>query len=289
MFNIYPDANSDAFRRTHFYNVDNQYLETMGMELVSGDNFSKDQEADSLSTIINETAARLFGLGNDAVGKVITLSTDNFGGKKDLKIVGVVKDFHFNTLYQPIEPMFMLNRPNSGLIIRAVNSDLAGLISGIQKLWNDFNTDEPFSYTVLNESYRNAYTAESNLRSVLRLFTFLTIFVALIGLFGLVTFTTEQRIKEIGVRKVLGSSVPQIISMLTRDFLKLVCFSFLLAFPVAFYLVDRWLQEFAYRIDTPWWVFIVAAIITVGMALATISLRSIKAAMANPVEALRSA
>jgi putative ABC transport system permease protein len=113
--------------------------------------------------------------------------------------------------------------------------------------------------------------------------------VALIGLFGLVTFTTEQRIKEIGVRKVLGSSVPQIISMLTRDFLKLVCFSFLLAFPVAFYLVDRWLQEFAYRIDTPWWVFIVAAIITVGMALATISLRSIKAAMANPVEALRSA
>jgi putative ABC transport system permease protein len=267
--------------------VDNQYLETMGMELISGKNFSKDQQSDSSNTIINETAARLFGLGEDAVGKVITMSTDNSGGKKDLKVIGVVQDFHFKTLYQPIEPLFMLNVPNSGLIIRTSTSDLAGLVSGIQKLWNEFNTGEPFSYTVLSESYREVYTAETNLRSVLRVFTALTIFVALIGLFGLVTFTIEQRVKEIGIRKVLGSSVAQIITLVTRDFLVLVCISFLVAFPTAFFLGKQWLQDFAYRIDIPWWIFLASAILTVLLAMATISLRSIKAALANPVEALR--
>jgi putative ABC transport system permease protein len=181
----------------------------------------------------------------------------------------------------------MLNVPNSGLIIRTSTSDLAGLVSGIQKLWNEFNTGEPFSYTVLSESYREVYTAETNLRSVLRVFTALTIFVALIGLFGLVTFTIEQRVKEIGIRKVLGSSVAQIITLVTRDFLVLVCISFLVAFPTAFFLGKQWLQDFAYRIDIPWWIFLAAAILTVLLAMATISLRSIKAALANPVEALR--
>lgn len=172
-------------------------------------------------------------------------------------------------------------------IVRAAHSDMSGLISRVQTLWSQFNTDEPFTYTVLNESYRKVYTAESNLRSVLRVFTVLTISVALIGLFGLVTFTTEQKFKEIGIRKVLGSSVPQIVSLLTRDFLKLIGISFLLAFPVAFYLVNQWLQDFVYRIDISWWVFAVAASLTVVMALITISLRSIKAALANPVDALR--
>ncbi len=286
MYNIYPNAQSDDFRRMSLYHVDHQYLETMGMELVSGQNFSKDQESDSSSTIINETAARLLNLSNP-VGQVITMGANIEGDEVDLTIIGVVKDFHFSTLYQPIEPLFMLNNPNSGLIIRSTSSDLSGLIFNIQSHWDAFNIGEPFSYTVLNESYRNTYAAETNLGTVLRVLTVLTIAVALIGLFGLVTFTTEQRVKEIGIRKVLGSSVAQIVSMLARDFIKLICISFLLAFPVGLFLAKRWLQDFAYRIDIPWWVFMMAALLTLLMAAATISIKSIRAALANPVDALR--
>ena len=287
MYNIYPDANSDVFRRLNLYHVDHQYLETLGMELVSGNNFSKDHQSDSSSTIINETAAHILGLSQDPVGQVIRMAINNEGGKKDLTIIGVVRDFHFNTLYQPIEPLFMLNNPNSGLIIRAANSDLSGLIARIKTLWDAFNAGEPFSYTILNESYRNTYAAETNLGSVLRVFTVLTIAVALIGLFGLVTFTTEQKVKEIGIRKVLGSSVTQIVSMLARDFIKLICISFLAAFPTGLFLAKRWLQDFAYRVDIPWWVFIMAALVTLIMAMVTISIKSLKAALANPVDALR--
>ena len=285
MYNIYPDPNSDSFRRTSLYYVDDDYLETMGMQLIHGSNFSSDQDTDSSSTIINETAAKLFGLDKNPIGHVITMASNNM--KRDLKIIGVVKDFHFNSLYQPIEPLFMLNVPNSGLILRAGNRELSGLISHVETLWKQFNTGEPFSYTILDESYRNIYVAESNLRSVLRVFTFLSIFVALIGLFGLVSFSTEQRFKEIGIRKVLGSSATQIVTLLARNFVKLVSLSLLIAIPVSYYLVKQGLRDFAYRIDIPWWVFLVAALLTLILAFATVSLRSIKAALTNPVDALR--
>lgn len=287
MYNIYPDANSDVFRRLNLYHVDHRYLETMGMELISGHGFSKDNQSDSASTIINETAVQILGLDQNPVGQVIRMAVNNEGGKKDLTIIGVVRDFHFNTLYQPIEPLFMLNNPNSGLIIRAANSDLSALIAQIQSRWDSFNSGEPFSYTVLNESYRNTYAAETNLGTILRVFTVLTIMVALIGLFGLVTFTIEQKVKEIGIRKVLGSSVAQIVTMLSRNFIKLICISFLLAFPVGLFLAKKWLQDFAYRVDIPWWVFVMAALLTLVMAILTISIKSIKAALANPVDALR--
>ncbi len=287
MYNIYPDANSDSFRRTHLYFVDDQYLETMGMELVAGRNFSNNQANDSSSTIINETAARIFGLGADAVGKVISMGTDLEGGKRDLKIIGVVKDFHFKTLYQSIAPLGMINVPNSGLIVRAHDAELSELIATMKELWSDFGTGEPFNYTVLAESYKETYRSETNLSGVLRVFTMLTIFVALIGLFGLVTFTVEQKVKEIGIRKVLGSSVSQIVSMLTMSFMKLIGVSFLVAFPLGLYLSRQWLQDFSYRIEVPWWVLGAAAILTVVMALITIGLKAVRAGMANPVEALR--
>ena len=164
---------------------------------------------------------------------------------------------------------------------------MAGLIADSQRLWNSFGTDETFNYSLLDESYRQTYLTEQKMGTVLNVFALLTILVACLGLFGLVTFTAERRFKEIGIRKVLGSSVAQIVAMLSTDFLKLVGVSFLVAFPIGYYLMDKWLQGFAYRIDMQWWFFVLAGLITISIAFATIGWKSFRAATMNPVKALR--
>jgi len=287
MRGIYPDQQSDAIRRTFIYEVDDQYIPTMGMELASGRNFSKTYGSDSSSTIINETAARIFGFANDALDKTLIVSTNNQGGRMEFKVIGVVKDFHFKTLHQSIEPLVMINYPSPGLIIKANTSEMAGLIASIEKMWKGFNVEEPFNYSLLDESFNQSYLSERNLGTIIRIFALLTIFVACLGLFGLVTFTVEQKFKEIGIRKVLGSSVSQIVSMLSKDFLKLVFISLLLAFPLSYYLMNKWLQDFAYRIEIHWWVFVAAGVVTLIIAFLTIGIKSLKAGMANPVDSLR--
>lgn len=268
-------------RRMPVYNIDENYIPTMGMNLIAGRNFSKEFGADSTNVIINETAAKVLGVAKEPLGKIITTS----GGEK--KIVGVIKDFHFKSLYQPIDPLFMIYGPYGGLIIKAKSGDMAGLIAEANSLWNSFNTDETFGFTLLDESYRHTYKAEQKMGILLNIFALLTIFVACLGLFGLVTFTAQQRFKEIGIRKVLGSSVPQIMSMLSKDFLKLVFISFFIAFPVGYYLMDKWLQGFAYHVQLQWWLFVLTGMITILIALATIGWKSFRAATMNPVNALR--
>ena len=164
---------------------------------------------------------------------------------------------------------------------------MADLISDAETLWNSLGADETFSYSLLNESYRQTYLAEQKMGTVLNVFALLTILVACLGLFGLVTFTAERRFKEIGIRKVLGSSVAQIVAMLSTDFLKLVGISFLVAFPLGYYLMDKWLQGFAYRIEMQWWLFALAGSITMLIAFATIGWKSFRAATMNPVRALK--
>ena len=164
---------------------------------------------------------------------------------------------------------------------------MSGLITDAGSLWNDFNTDETFGYSLLDESYRQTYVAEQKMETLLNIFAFLTIFVACLGLFGLVTFTAEQRFKEIGIRKVLGSSVSEIVSMLSKDFLKLVFISFFIAFPIGYYLMNKWLESFAYRIEIQWWLFALAAFVTLAIAFGTIGWKSFKAATMNPVKSLR--
>ncbi|PCJ98752.1 MAG: cell division protein FtsX [Flavobacteriaceae bacterium] len=270
-----------ANRRMPVYNIDEMYLPTMGMQLVAGRNFSKQFGADSTNVIINQTYAKLFGFGNEAIGRTID------EGQNKLTVIGVVKDFHFNSLHQTIEPLLMQYQPYGGLIIRAKTDTMESLIVDIQKVWNSFNTDEVFSYALLDESYRQTYVAEQKIGNILNVFALLTIFVACLGLFGLVTFTAQQRFKEIGIRKVLGSSVSQIVSMLAKDFLKLVVISMGIAFPLGYYFMNKWLEEFAYRIEIKWWVFAFAGLITILIAFLTISYRSILAAKANPVKSLQ--
>jgi len=268
-------------RRMPVYNIDENYLPTMGMQLIAGRNFSKEFGADSTNVIINETAAKVLGLGASPMGKVVTTG----GGAKT--VVGVIKDFHFKSLHQPIDPLFMMYGPYGGLIIKAKSADMSGLIADANTLWNSFNADETFGYTLLDESYRETYAPEQKMGTLLNIFAILTILVACLGLFGLVTFTAEQRFKEIGIRKVLGSSVSEIVAMLSKDFLKLVFISFFIAFPLGYYLMNKWLESFAYRIEMQWWLFGLAALVTLLIAFGTIGWKSFRAATMNPVKALR--
>ncbi len=287
MTSIYPGQDSNAVRRTIVYNIDDQYIPTMGMKLIAGRNFSKDFGSESRNMIVNETSAKILGFTNDAVGKTVTMLINNEGETRKYTIIGVVKDFHFNSLHQPIDQLIMLNDQSSGLIIRAKTADMAGLIASAESIWNNFNSNEPFAYGLLDELYNQTYLKEQKMGIILKIFALLTIFVACLGLFGLITFTAEQRYKEIGIRKVLGSSVPQIIAMLSSDFLKLVFISFLIAFPLGFYAMNMWLEDFAYRTEIEWWIFVLAGLITIGIVFITIGWKSFRAASMNPVNSLR--
>jgi len=221
------------------------------------------------------------------LGKSIVMATDNKGGRKQLTVIGVVHDFHFRSLHQVIDPMIMLYNPNGGLIVRAKTSDMAGLIASAKKEWTKLSSGEPFTYALLDDLYNKTYVADQKVGDVLEVFTLLTIFVACLGLFGLVTFTAEQKFKEIGIRKVLGSTVSQVVILLTKDLIKLVLISFFVAFPLGYYLMKWWLQDFAYRIEIQWWFFAAAGMITLLIAFITMSLKTVRSALVNPVDSIR--
>ncbi|MCF8325907.1 MAG: ABC transporter permease [Leadbetterella sp.] len=269
------------------YGIDEEYIPTLGMKLISGRNFTKATDENTLNVIINETAIKSIGLPQNPIGKTIKMTANSDGTSPIITVVGVIKDFHARSLREPIEPLIMKYNPYFSLIIKAEDKDIPGLIKSMESRWNSFGTGEAFNYAFLDELYNETYLREANMNSLLRIFAILTIFVACLGLFGLVTFTTEQRFKEIGIRKVLGSSVPQIVGLLSKDFLKLIVVSFLIAFPLGYYAMQNWLQDFEYRTELQWWVFVVAGLITVLIAFITISYRSIQAALMNPVKSLK--
>jgi putative ABC transport system permease protein len=281
------DSPANSIRLMRF-GIDEEYIPTLGMELVQGRNFSLEFGNETNNMIINETAAKEMGIEDDPIGQTFDMMTDNQGGRVPVKVIGVVKDFVARSLREPISPLMMVYNPYYSLIVKAQPGDINGLIAEMEKTWSGFETGEPFSYSFLDELYNETYVQESRMGSFLSILAVLTIFVACLGLFGLVTYTAEQRFKEIGVRKVLGSTSGQIVGLLTKDFVKPVALSFLLAFPIGYFAMDKWLQRFAYRVDVEWWVFVIAGIVTLMIALATICSRSLKAALMNPVDSLKS-
>ncbi len=287
MSGVYIGENAENVRRMQVYNVDEHYIPTLGMEIMKGRNFSKDFGSDSSNVIINETAAAILGFADNPLGQIINRATDNQGSRQFLSVIGVVKDFHYQSFHQKIEPLIMLNHPDGGLIVRSKVGDMSSLVVEISKLWSSYNTQEPFSYAVLDDAYKATYLTDKKSSDILKVFAFLTIFVACLGLLGLVTFTAEQKFKEIGIRKVLGSSVVQIVVMLTKDFSKLILFSMLLAFPVGYFLMQNWLQDFEYRTEINVFTFLLAFVITCMIAFLTISIKSFGAANANPIKSLR--
>ena len=286
-FMVYGDDNAKQFVKGIRYDVDEHYISTLGMRIVDGRNFSPEFGTDSSGIILNETAARELGWSKAAVGH--TIKSTNDGGKRTYHVIGVVQDFNFKSLHERIGPLMMTLGDNSGAILAKVNTrDLPALLTSVEKQWNALAVDAPIEYSFLEENFNATYRAEQKTGRILGLFAGLTIFVACLGLFGLATFTAEQRTKEIGVRKVLGASVSGIVALLSKDFLKLVAISIIIASPIAWYAMNTWLQDFAYKIDIGWWVFALAGLLAVGIALFTVSFQSVRAALANPVESLRS-
>jgi putative ABC transport system permease protein len=287
-FMISPETNTSQLVKTLRYDVDYEYMATLGMQMKEGRNFSKAYSTDSSAIILNETAAKMLGWKNDAIDKTVS-RRNNEGDTKAFHVIGIVKDFHFKSLHEAITPLVMtLTQDNGWMIIKTKNKEVSGLLATIENHWNGFKPDLPFSYSFLDQRYNDTYKAEQKTGQILGLFAGLTIFVACLGLFGLATFTAEQRTKEIGVRKVLGASVAGIVALLSKDFLKLVSIAIVFALPVSWWMMSRWLQDFAYKIDISWWVLALAGLVSIAVALLTVSYQSIKAELMNPVKSLRS-
>ena len=286
-FFVYPsDANALEQIKTLRYDVDDQYIPTLGISLLAGRNFSKDLASDSAAVIINETAVRSFGWGKNAIGKTLSTANNN-GSRVAYHVIGVVKDFHFKSLHERISPLVMVLGQNDGLIVKLKTKDIAGLLASVKRHWTDLNPDEPFNYSFLDENFRRSYEFELKVGQILGIFAGLTILVACLGLLGLVTFAIEQRIKEIGIRKVLGASVTNIVALFSKDFLKLILLANILAWPMAWWIMNTWLNDFAYRINISVGIFIASGALTVLIALLIIGIKAVKAGQANPVDSLR--
>jgi len=286
---VMSKENPDKGVMSRFYYVDDAYIPTLGMKVVQGRNFSKNFPTDSFAVILNETAVKALGWQQDPVGRELIGHTDDNGVKTYYRVIGVVSDFHFESLRQKIGPLVMFLGRNSGNILVKTHTDkLPQFLASLKRQWESFSPAAPFSYSFLDDRFAQVYVSEQKIEQVLTLFSSLTIFIACLGLFGLATYTAEQRTKEIGVRKVLGASVGSVVALLSKDFLKLILVALLLATPIAWWGMDQWLNEFAYKTTMDWWIFALAGLLAVGIALLTVSFQSIKAALTDPVKSLRS-
>ena len=263
--------------------VEKDFIQMFKLKLVAGESFTG-SKADSTHFILNETAVKNAGIKNP-VGKRFKLH--NTEGT----IIGVLKDFHFASLRQRVEPAIFYYLPNLSfgrIYVRTTGRDAAQAIASVERLWKRYSPDHPFTYRFLDQDYNRMYQSEQQTGQLFSFFAGIAILVSCLGLFGLAAYTAGQRTKEIGVRKVLGASVVSIVALLSRDFLRLVIIAILIASPVAWYTMHNWLKDFAYKIDIAWWVFALASLLAIGIALLTVSFQSVKAALMNPVKSLRS-
>lgn len=266
-------------------NTDSDLMNTLGIKLVAGRNFYPG-ESDSSSYIINETAAKRMGWsGSEALDKSVTLWA------KEGHVIGVVKDFHFRPMTAAIEPFIFRSWQKSdysGVVVKAQAGRIREAIAAIEKTYSAHDDKGTVNYEFVDEALDAQYRTQQNTGSIILFFSVLAVFVSCLGLFGLATYAAEQRTKEIGIRKVLGASITSIVGLLSADFIKLVVISILIAAPVAWWSLDQWLQDFAYRISIDWWMFAAASAILIAIALLTVSYHSIKTAIVNPVKSLRS-
>lgn len=276
---------------TNFIN-DHDYVETMGMEIIAGRDFSKSFSTDQQQAfLINESAAKKLGW-EDPIDQELTLTYYHKGQiNKSGRVIGMVKDFHFNSLHKHVDPVIMhIAGPtyyNNNLVVRVTGADLQETLQFMEKKWSEFNPARPFEYVFMDEVFDALYRKEENLGKVAGIFSLLAIFIACLGLFGLAAFTAEQRTQEIGIRKVLGASVSSIVALMSWDFLKLVLVAFILSLPLAYYFMQDWLAGFAYRANPGVGIFLFSGFICILIAFLTVSSQAYRAAQTNPVDALR--
>ncbi|ODS84514.1 MAG: cell division protein FtsX [Cytophagaceae bacterium SCN 52-12] len=284
----YPWGNDNLIVNGVDYHVDEEYIPTMGMKILHGRNFSSRFPTDSATIILNETAALALGWNAEkAVGETVVIQNSPRGSHAPFRVIGVVKNFNFKSLHEAISPLYMTLYPEGGLIFKLNTPDVQGVLEAMQQLWDSYHPEEPFTYAFMDDLYFRSYASEQKTATVLNIFAALTIFVACLGLFGLVTYTSEQRTREIGIRKVLGAGTGQVTALLSGDLLKLVLAGSLIAFPVAWWGISRWLESFAYHIELRWWMFALSGLTAMLIAVFTVSWKAVRAAAANPVESLR--
>ena len=288
---LFPDAIPDQKRAlsAQVWNIDENYIPTLGMQIIKGRNFSEQFLTDSSGIILNEAAVNLLGF-KDPIDKSLYFM-NSFTTSKDLTrlhIIGIVKNFNFNSLREQVTPLALLYRSQPGAIaIRLDAKNSHKLVNQLENKWRAMAPGQPFSYSFMDDDFNRMYDSEQRTGKIFISFAMLAIFIACLGLYGLVTYAAEQRTREIGIRKVLGASVGSIVGMLSKDFLKLVLIAALIAFPLAGWMTSRWLQDFAYRINMGWIIFVVAGLVVLAIAFATICFQAIKAALMNPVKSLR--
>jgi putative ABC transport system permease protein len=268
---------------------DYDFLDTLKLELAQGRFFSKEYGTDSHAAVLNEKAAKLLGW-EDPIGKKINNWATNRG---NFTVVGVIKDYHYESLYQEIRPQALFlsggyyQNVECYISVRLNTKNVSETVKYIGNTWNDFAPGKPYEYSFLDKDYDNLYINEIQTRSLFSIFSFLAIFIACLGLFGLASFVADRKTREIGIRKILGASVPSIVRNMNKFFVLCVLIANLIAWPAAWYVMNKWLQNFAYRIDLSWWMFILAAVLALIIALTTVSFHTIKAALKNPADSLR--
>ncbi|MEB2786125.1 ABC transporter permease [Algoriphagus persicinus] len=263
------------------------FIDHYGLELLAGRSYSRDYPSDSTSAlVINEAAARQYGYSNpaDIVGKKF----DQWG--RAGQVIGVVKDFNYISLHNTVEPLTLPFEAYASryMSLKVKGEDLPATLSQIEGVWKQLAPHRPFIYSFLDEDFNKQYESDFRFRQIFTTFSVLAILIACLGLLGLATYTAEQRTKEIGIRKVLGANIGSIVGLLSKDFIKLVLIAILVATPLAWYVMNRWLESFAYQVPIHWWIFLVSGVLAVIVALVTISFQSVKAAMMNPVKSLKS-
>ena len=274
-------------RGVDLFSADYDFVKALGMTIVQGRDFSRDIASDTSNAIlVNEAMVKRMGW-KDPIGRRFT-----FGGgpNPEKQVIGVIKDYHQNSLYDAIEPlMIVLNTTPNLVFIRMQSGEPSQLLASLESTWKEVNPNHPFEYQFLDQDFDSQYRADEKRSQIFTAFSGLTILIACLGLLGLSAFTTEQRTKEIGVRKILGSSVQSLVMLVSKEFFILVGIGMVLAFPVAWYFTDRWLQNFAYRIEliNEWPTFLMASVLAFIITMVTVGYYVIKASVANPVKALR--
>jgi putative ABC transport system permease protein len=274
----------------HRINCDADFIPTMGMEIIAGRNFSREYGTDpDNAVIINETAAKKYGW-DDPIGKKIGFFTDDDMAKTEPRtVIGLVKDFHVKSLHDQVLPLVLSDNTTyyEEIAVRIKSGDIPGTLDFLRNKWQEYDPGRPFDYYFLDSNFDAQYQGDERLNKIISYFTILAVFVACLGLYGMASFMAEQRFKEIGIRKTLGASVASIVILMNKEVTKLIIIANFIAIPVAYYVLNHWLESFAYRTGISVFTFVLSAVIVLGIGYATIAYQSIKAALINPVDAIR--